>query len=209
LSPGAVYGHAAGFRPGRRVPFGGRQKEPKTSLNVHQCLRAQRHLARCVHPLAALSRHAAPSVHARRDESARSTLDDRVRVRRAATGRAFAVGWPLRAEPRPVRAPCGTGLGASAALRLFRVLRDPGPDARARMGQGYGSVPPAGEHTVPNAFACPGIHERWEDVFDSFWRPPKGIRLPGRDPAAWQSTALTQQSRQRARQPHARSARPR
>jgi hypothetical protein len=33
-------------------------------------------------------------------------------------------------------------------------------DARARMGQPYGSVPPAGEHTVPNAFARPGVHER-------------------------------------------------
>jgi hypothetical protein len=33
-------------------------------------------------------------------------------------------------------------------------------DARARMGQPYGSVPPAGEHTVPNAFERPGVHER-------------------------------------------------
>jgi hypothetical protein len=28
-----------------------------------------------------------------------------------------------------------------------------------------------------------------ETFFGSFWRPPKGTRLPGRDPATWQSTA--------------------
>ena len=26
----------------------------------------------------------------------------------------------------------------------------------------------------------------WKDVFGSFWRLPKGTRLPGRDPAGWQ-----------------------
>jgi hypothetical protein len=29
-----------------------------------------------------------------------------------------------------------------------------------------------------------------EDVFGSFWRPPKGTRLPGRDPATRQSTEV-------------------
>jgi hypothetical protein len=30
----------------------------------------------------------------------------------------------------------------------------------------------------------------FKDVFGSFWRPPKGTRLSGRDPTGWQSTAF-------------------
>ena len=41
--------HAAGSRPGRRIPFGGRQKESKTSLNVHAHRGMHKHSTRCVH----------------------------------------------------------------------------------------------------------------------------------------------------------------
>jgi hypothetical protein len=49
---------------------------------------------------------------------------------------------------------------SAAALRLLRVLRGPGHGARARMEQYFGAVPPAGEHTVLNAFAVGRTDER-------------------------------------------------
>jgi hypothetical protein len=74
-----VHCHPAGTRPGRRIPFGRRQKESKTSLNVHQCVRLHRRLARCVHLLAALRRNTAPSVHARRDQDHGALWEDEAR----------------------------------------------------------------------------------------------------------------------------------
>ena len=32
----------------------------------------------------------------------------------------------------------------------------------------------------------PFLPRSFKDVFGSFWRLPKGTRLPGRDPAGWQ-----------------------
>jgi hypothetical protein len=97
------YCHPAGSRPGSRDPFVGRQKDPKTSLNVHQCVRLQSPSTRCVHLLAALPRKAAPSVHGRRNRGARSTLDDRAKHKAAAKASPAHPAQPSPAQPSPAQ----------------------------------------------------------------------------------------------------------
>jgi hypothetical protein len=51
-------------------------------------------------------------------------------------------------------------------------------DARARMGQYFDSVL-GGEHTVPNAVACPGVHERSKTFLGPFVVQQKDLACRG------------------------------
>jgi len=172
-----------GLAPAGEVLLVDAKRTQKRLLNVHAHGGVQSHPTRCVRRRRTEQKYC--SIRARAPGlGPRGTLEGR----KPARGAQRHAVWNGCAS-------CGISRrdGAGAA-----VLRLGHPECsvhsrhggRARMGQPYVSVPPAGEHTVSNAVARPGAHGRLEDVFGSFWRPPKGSRLPGRDPAAWQCTAF-------------------
>jgi hypothetical protein len=170
----AGYFGVAGSRPGRRIPFGGRQKESKTSLNVHVRQGVPPHSARCVQQRWTKTKYCSIRARASRP-GPRSTLNGRSAMapmeRNAAPcGRrcGCALGCGSRGESE-FRCRCGSGMRREFPLGLSECLVHPSSDARARMGQPYGAVPPAGEHTVSKAIAVGRTDERL--VLKTFFIP--------------------------------------
>jgi hypothetical protein len=145
------YSGGAGSRPGGRVPFGGRQKEPKTSLNVHAHRGMHKHSTRCVHrrpttpemllhPCTCVETGVHGALCMAEARASISELTWHSPVRR------FADMPRPRPVPVPVPVPVRVRVRVrvrSRALRLFRVLRGPGHGARARMEQYFWCGRPA------------------------------------------------------------------
>jgi hypothetical protein len=72
----------------------------------------------------------------------------------------------------------GPGPGSELGLGLSECSVHPSSDARARMGQYFGAVPPAGEHTVSKAFAVGRTDERSGAFFAYFLCTSKESRSP-------------------------------
>jgi hypothetical protein len=198
FGPATRRADGGGFRPATRpglAPAGevllvDAKSTQKRLLNVHVRRGVQRHSTRCVHPLAALSRKVAPSVHGRRDGNARSTLHDRDEVPPPCHRQCLTPTLKRGVQPRLRHAP-----------RHAQAFAPPECSVSVATAHVHGwsstSVQSSGgEHTVSDDAACHGEHGPSKDVFGSFWRLPKGPRLPGRDPAGWQGGNL---QRQRAR----------
>jgi hypothetical protein len=103
--------------PASRSSVGPEESNQRRGPNVHVRRGMQQHPTRCVHLLAALSRNAAPSVHGRRDWSARSTLDDQAEFRTVACeawARAPAISTSTSAG---TSTSTGTGTGTGIRTR--------------------------------------------------------------------------------------------
>jgi hypothetical protein len=168
------------------------EREP----NVHVRRGVQRHSARCVHRRRTQTKYS--SIRARAPgPGPRSTLRGRSAVRVGAGRRGLArVGRTFRMRPC---AGSQTGVqpqhvaiapdGACVAQRRRRVRPAVGSvmqSARcipvAAPVHGWGSICSqfsGGEHTVPHAVACPGVHERSKTFLVPFGVHQKGLACRG------------------------------
>jgi hypothetical protein len=178
------------------------KRNQKRLLNVHPCLRTPSLSTRCVHHSGVLNtpNRRSPDWHRYRPG-----------MRTHAQTGADARGRPPAS---------GSGSGSGSARSRSRT---PGQSSVKCLAKD------ASCFRMPGRFTCQSVDRRFgvlrtperrahrvgglgvrrhgwtfEDVFGSFWRPPKGPRLPGRDPAGWQSVTSKRSGRRGMQGPKAR-----
>jgi len=146
------------------------KRNQKRLLNVHAHRGMQRHPTRCVHRRRTEQKYC--PIRARASWlGPRSTLEGRNAARVLSAPAAASAG--VRRDHAACRV-CSRIVAQhgiiAEGIRLGHAECSVHShhDARARMGQPYGSVPPAGEHTVPNAFPRPGAHGRSKTFLGPF-----------------------------------------